>query len=267
MWVGRVENKVCLVTGGGSGLGRADAIALAKEGAKVVITDISRENGEEAAHAAGNGTIFLEHDVAEEDQWQLVIKQTLDHFDELNVVVNNAGMFIPGTVEEVTWDEYRIHQRIHMDGAFFGIKYGIETIKANGKLGSIVNTASTTALLGYHTSFAYGACKGAIRTMTSHAAVHCQQSRYNIRVNCIFPSVIQTPMIEKLYADAAAAAEARGDERRSPVPPEQKLPSPGLGEPMDVGYAVLFLASDEAKFINGAELRVDNGSVVNPAPL
>jgi 3(or 17)beta-hydroxysteroid dehydrogenase len=102
MWVGRVENKVCLVTGGGSGLGRADAIALAKEGAKVVITDISRENGEEAAHAAGNGTIFLEHDVAEEDQWQLVIKQTLDHFDELNVVVNNAGMFIPGTVEEVT---------------------------------------------------------------------------------------------------------------------------------------------------------------------
>jgi 3(or 17)beta-hydroxysteroid dehydrogenase len=166
MQMGRVEDKVCLVTGGGSGLGRADAIALAKEGAKVVITDINKENGEEAAHAAGNGAIFLEHDVAEEDQWQLVIKQTLDHFDELNVVVNNAGMFIPGTVEEVTWDQYRIHQRIHMDGAFFGIKYGIETIKANGKLGAIVNIASTTALLGYHTSFAYGACKGAIRTST-----------------------------------------------------------------------------------------------------
>ena len=103
--------------------------------------------------------------------------------------------------------------------------------------------------------------------MTSLAAIHCQQLRYNIRVNCVFPSVIKTPLIEKLYADAAAAAEARGVERPAPVHPEQQIPSPGLGEPMDVGYAVLFLASDEAKFINGAELRVDNGSVINPAAL
>jgi 3(or 17)beta-hydroxysteroid dehydrogenase len=265
--MGRVEDKVCLVTGGGSGLGRADAIALAKEGAKVVITDISKENGEEAAHAAGNGAIFLEHDVAEDEQWQRVIKQTVDQFGELNVLVNNAGMFIPGSIEDVSWDEYRLHQRIHMDGAFFGMKYGIETIKENGKLGAIVNIASTTALLGYHTSFAYGACKGAIRTMTTHAAVHCQQNRYNIRVNCIFPSVIQTPLIEKLYADAAAAAKAQGVQMPTPVAPEEQLPGPGMGEAMDVGYAVLFLASDEAKFINGAELRVDNCSVINPAPL
>ncbi|MBT3830488.1 MAG: SDR family oxidoreductase [Gammaproteobacteria bacterium] len=265
--MGRVDEKVCLVTGGGSGLGRADAIALAGEGARVVITDISKENGEEAAHAAGNGAIYLPHDVAEDDQWQQVVKQTVDHFGELNVLVNNAGMFIPGSVEDVTWDQYRLHQRIHMDGTFFGIKYGIETIKLNGKPGSIINIASTTALLGYHTSFAYGACKGAIRTMTTHAAVHCQQNRYNIRANCVFPSVIQTPLIEKLYADAAAAAEAKGIEPPAPIPPEEQLPSPGLGEPMDVGYAVLFLASDEAKFINGAELRVDNCSVVNPAPL
>lgn len=265
--MGRVEDKVCLITGGGSGLGRADAIALAREGAKVVITDISKENGEEAAHAAGNGTIYLEHDVAEEDQWQRVIKQTLDHHSELNVLVNNAGMFIPATVEDVTWEHYRIHQRIHMDGAFFGLKYGISNIKVNGKPGSIVNIASTTALLGYHTSFAYGACKGAIRTMSRHAAIHCQQSRYNIRVNCVFPSVIQTPMIDKLYEEAAKAAAASGQTPPPPPPPEEKIPSPGLGEPMDVGMAVLFLASDESKFINGAELRIDNGSVVNPAPL
>ena len=265
--MGRVEDKVCLITGGGSGLGRADAIALANEGAKVVITDVSKENGEEAAHAAGNGAIFLEHDVAEVEQWKSVIKQTVDHFGELNVLVNNAGMFIPASVEDVTWDDYRLHQRIHMDGAFFGLKYGIETIKLNGKLGSIVNIASTTALLGYHTSFAYGACKGAIRTMTTHAAVHCQQNRYKIRVNCIFPSVIQTPLIENMMAQAAAAAEAQGVELPAPISPEEMLPSPGIGEAMDVGYAVLFLASDEAKFINGAELRVDNCSVINPAGL
>jgi len=265
--MGRVEGKVCLVTGGGSGLGRADAMALAGEGGKVIITDINKENGEEAAHAAGNGAIFLEHDVAEQDQWQRVIKQSVDHFGELNVLVNNAGMFIPASLEDVTWDQYRLHQRIHMDGGFFGIKYGIETIKQNGKPGSIINTASTTALLGYHTSFAYGACKGAIRTMSTHAAVHCQQNRYNIRVNCVFPSVIQTPMIEKLYADAAAAAKAAGAEQPTPAPIEERPPSPGQGEPMDVGYTVLFLASDESKFINGAELRVDNCSVINPAAL
>lgn len=265
--MGRVEGKVCLITGGGSGLGRADAIALASEGAKVVITDISTEQGEEAAHAAGNGAIYLEHDVAEDDQWQRVIKQTLDHHGELNVLVNNAGMFIPATIEDVTWEQYRVHQRIHMDGTFFGIKYGIETIKQNGRMGSIINTASTTALLGYHTSFAYGACKGAIRTMTSHAAVHCQQFRYPIRVNCLFPSVIKTPMIEKLYAEAAKAAAANDKPQPAQPTPEQRPPSPGLGEPMDVGYAVLFLASDESKFINGAELRVDNCSVINPAPL
>jgi 3(or 17)beta-hydroxysteroid dehydrogenase len=265
--MGRVEGKVCLITGGGSGLGRADAIALASEGARVVITDVGKENGEEAAHAAGNGAIYLAHDVAEEAEWQRVIKQTLDHHGELNVLVNNAGMFIPADVEHVSWDQWRLHQRIHMDGAFFGLKYGIETIKQNEKMGSIVNIASTTALLGYHTSFAYGACKGAIRTMTSHAAVHCQQNRYSIRVNCVFPSVIQTPMIEKLYAEAAAAAAASGKEQPPAPPPEEKPPSPGLGEPMDVGYAVLFLASDESKFINGAELRVDNCSVINPAAL
>lgn len=265
--MGRVEGKVCLVTGGGSGLGRADAIALAAEGAQVVITDINKENGEEAAHAAGNGAIFLEHDVAEDEQWQRVIKQTVDQFGELNVLVNNAGMFIPATIEDVTWEQYRLHQRIHMDGGYFGMKYGIETIKLNGKPGSIINIASTTALLGYHTSFAYGACKGAIRTMTTHAAVHCQQSRYSIRVNCLFPSVIVTPMIEKLFANAAAAAKAAGVEQPTPPPPDQRPPSPGQGEPMDVGYAVLFLASDESKFINGSELRVDNCSVINPAAL
>ena len=265
--MGRVEGKVCLVTGGGSGLGRADAIALAAEGAQVVITDINKENGEEAAHAAGHGAIFLEHDVAEDDQWQRVIKNTVDQFGELNVLVNNAGMFIPATVEDVTWEQYRLHQRIHMDGGYFGMKYGIETIKQNGKPGSIINIASTTALLGYHTSFAYGACKGAIRTMTTHAAVHCQQNRYSIRVNCVFPSVIQTPLIEKLFADAAAAASASGVDMPVAPPPEERLPSPGHGEPMDVGYAVLFLASDESKFINGAELRVDNCSVINPAAL
>lgn len=258
--MGRMQDKVCFVTGGGSGLGQADVLAMAREGARVVISDIDKKAGEETAHMAGENAIFIHHDVAEQDQWIKVIAKVVDHFGELNVLVNNAGMVIPGNPETCTWEDYRTHQRIHMDGTFFGIKYGIETIKLNGKLGSIVNMASTTALLGYKDTYAYAACKGAVRTMTRAAAVHCQQEKYKIRVNCVFPSVIMTPMIEKLNASRAL------DTPDAPVE-YAKVPSPGIGEPMDVGNAVLFLASDEAKFINGAELRVDNCSVINPAPL
>lgn len=259
--MGRVQDKVCLVTGGGAGLGQADVLALAGEGAKVVITDIDKKGGEETAHKAGGDTIFLEHDVAEQDQWKQVIAQTIDHFGELNVLVNNAGMVIPGNVETASWEDYRTHQRIHMDGTYLGLKYGVETIKLNGKMGSIVNMASTTAMLGYKDSFAYSACKGAVRAMTIASAVHCQQEKYKIRVNCLLPSVIMTPMIEKLNR------EAPRDDRDPTVRYAEETPSPGLGEPMDVGNTVLFLASDESKFINGAELRIDNCSVVNPAPL
>lgn len=260
--MGRVQDKVCLVTGGGSGLGQADVLAMAREGAKVVISDIDKKAGEETAHMAGENAIFMHHDVAERDQWERIIAQTVDHFGELNVLVNNAGMVIPGNVESVTWEDYRTHQRIHMDGTYFGIKYGVETIKLNGKMGSIVNMASTTAMLGYKDVFAYAACKGAVRSMTNAAAVHCQQEKYKIRVNCLLPSVIMTPMIEKMNQE-----NPRPD--RDPIVQDaaDKIPGPGLGEPMDVGNTVLFLASDESKFINGAELRIDNCSVINPAPL
>ncbi|MEN3952363.1 SDR family oxidoreductase [Iodidimonas sp. SYSU 1G8] len=259
--MGRVQDKVCLVTGGGSGLGRADVLALAREGARVVITDIDQKGGEETAQQAGCNAIFIEHDVAERSQWERVIARTLDHFGELNVVVNNAGMVRPGNVETCSWDDYQLHQRIHMDGTYLGLKYGIETIKRNGKPGSIINMASTTALMGYKEVFAYAACKGAVRSMTNAAAIHCQQEGYRIRVNCLLPGVIVTPLVLGLRA------QTTGEASQIQQNPVETKPGPGLGEPMDVGNTVLFLASDESKFINGAELRIDNAACVNPAPL
>jgi 3(or 17)beta-hydroxysteroid dehydrogenase len=261
--MGRVQDKVCLVTGGGSGLGRADVLALAREGAKVVVTDIDRQGGEETVHQAGGNAIFIEHDVAERGQWERVIARTLDHFGDLNVVVNNAGMVKPGNVETCSWEDYQLHQRIHMDGTYLGLKYGIETIKRNGRPGSIINMASTTALMGYKDVFAYAACKGAVRSMTNAAAIHCQQQRYPIRVNCLLPGVIVTPLVLGLRAQTAATGEAQQIQKEQ----GEAKPGPGLGEPMDVGNTVLFLASDESKFINGAELRIDNAACVNPAPL
>jgi 3(or 17)beta-hydroxysteroid dehydrogenase len=254
--MGRVEGKVCLITGGGSGLGRADAIRLAEEGAKVVVTDVDVTGGEETASLAGNGTIFMQQDVIDEDRWQTVVADTVAQFGKLNVLVNNAGIVIPGTVESITTEEWRLQQQIHMDGAFFGLKYGIDAIKQNGEPGSIINMSSTTALQGYSMAFAYGAAKGAIRTMTKHAAVHCLNLGYKIRVNSLHPGVIDTPMVRNL---AGVAATAAADD--APPPPPNPV---GLGEPLDVANAVLFLASDESKFINGVELPIDNTATIQP---
>lgn len=250
--MGRVEGKVCLVTGGGSGLGRADCIRLAEEGAKVVVTDVDVQGGEETVKLAGSNAIFMEHDVVDEDRWQTVIADTVSQFGKLNVLVNNAGIVIPGNVESVTTEEWRLQQSIHMDGAFFGMKYGIAAIKQNGEPGSIINMSSTTALQGYSMVFAYGAAKGALRTMTKHAAVHCLNSGYKIRVNSLHPGVINTPMVQNLAAGG-------------PIPDSPPPVSPvGLGEPIDVANTVLFLASDESKFINGVELPIDNTATVQP---
>ena len=158
--MGRIEGKVCLVTGGGGGLGRADAIRLAEEGGKVVITDVNVAGGEETAQMAGNGAIFIRQDVADEDGWQAVIRQTADHFGKLNVLVNNAGIVLVKNVETTTTEEWRRVQSIMSDGVFFGLKYGIGLIKQNGDRNSIINISSTAALLGYAPFFAYAAAGG-----------------------------------------------------------------------------------------------------------
>ena len=141
------------------------------------------------------------------------------------------------------------------DGVFWGMKYGIDAIKANGERGSIINVSYTAAILGYPPFFAYAAAKGAVRSMTKSAAIHCQQSGYSIRVNSIHPGGIDTPMIR---------AGGIADDDAPPAPPANMSPGPGIGEPIDVANTVLFLASDESKFINGAEIMIDNGTIIQP---
>jgi 3(or 17)beta-hydroxysteroid dehydrogenase len=253
--MGRVEGKVCLITGGGSGLGRADAIRLAEEGARVVVTDVNREAGEETAHLASNGAIFLEQDVADEQGWTRVLDAVERECGKLNVLVNNAGIVVVKDVENTTTEEWRKVQSIMTDGVFFGLKYGIGLIKRNGERGSIINVSSTAALLGFPPYFAYSAAKGAVRSMTKSAAIHCQNSRYPIRVNSIHPGAIATAMVAKATSEGGTGAEEAG---------EGQPPGPGLGDPVDVANTVLYLASDESKFVNGAELVIDNGYTVSP---
>ncbi len=255
--MGRIEGKVCLVTGAGGGLGRADAIRLAEEGGKVVVTDVNVAGGEETAQLAGNGAIFIKQDVTDEHGWQQVLKQTADHFGKLNVLVNNAGIVIVKTVESTTTEEWRRLHAIMTDSVFFGMKYGIGLMKQNDDRNSIINISSTAAFLGYPPFFAYSASKGAVRSMTKSAAIHCQQSGYRIRVNSVHPGGIATAMIRQAQAEGGTAPRPSDAGNAQP-------PGPGLGDPEDVANMVLFLASDESKHVNGAELLVDNATVIQP---
>jgi 3(or 17)beta-hydroxysteroid dehydrogenase len=251
--MGRVDGKVAIVTGGSQGLGKADCEALAREGARVVITDIKVADGEALARqlnkARPGSALFLEQDVRDEQRWQEVIARTVREFGRLDVLVNNAGIAIPATPEATTLEQFRLHIAVMSEGTFLGCKHAIPAMRESGG-GSIINMASVATHLGYPAFFAYSAAKGAIRGMTKSIAVWCQMQKYNIRCNSLHPGAIDTPMVTE-------ASRVLG------IPDEYYTSSgPGLGRPQDVAGIVVFLASDESRFINGAELVADNALTI-----
>lgn len=251
--MGRVAGKVALVTGGGSGLGRADCEALAREGAMVVVTDVKIEPAQQVAEEIGNGAVALALDVASEEAWIEVIAAIEQRFGRLDILVNNAGVVAMADVEEETLERFRWVNAVMSEGVFLGCKYAIPLMNKGGG-GSIINMSSTGALLGYPIYLAYSAAKGAVRSMTKSIAVMCQEKGYRIRCNSVHPGAIETPMVQ--------LAEGRlGQEQAIP---EGVLPHGAKGAPKDVANMVLFLASDESRYVTGGEFVVDNGLVVRP---
>ncbi|QQN75122.1 SDR family oxidoreductase [Croceicoccus sp. YJ47] len=250
--MGRVDGKIAIVTGGGSGLGAADCRMLAKEGATVVVTDIDRASAQAIADEIGNDAIALEHDVASEDAWKKVMQEVEKTFGLLDILVNNAGVVLSADIEDTTLEQYRWVNSVMSDGVFLGCKHAIPLMNRNDG-GSIINMSSTGALLGYPIFLAYSAAKGAVRSLTKSVAVMCQEKGYAIRCNSIHPGAIETPMVQK--------AEGREAED---VPAEGILPPGKPGHPDDIAAMVVFLASGESRFINGAEMVVDNGLTVRP---
>ena len=250
--MGRVSGKVALVTGAAVGLGRADAIALVREGAKVCITDVNVAAGEALAaelNASHPGSaFFLRQDVRDEAEWTRVVEAVKQRFGGLNILVNNAGIVIIGTPESATLEQFRMHQAVMSEGVFLGCKAAMPVIRDSGG-GSIINMSSVASHLGYPVFFAYSAAKGAVRAMTKAIAVHCQMNKYNIRCNSIHAGAMHTPMVENATKELGMTMDMY----------EQ---GPGLGKPEDVANLVLFLASDESRFVNGAELLIDNALVV-----
>ena len=250
----RVQDKVALVTGGAMGIGAACAKMLASEGAAVSVTDIDVTRGSEIAeqiNCAGGAAIFLEHDVGEEAAWRHAIEATVDRFNRLDIVVNNAGLGIGGDVEHATLDDWHRLMRVNLDGVFLGTKYGVQTLRRYGG-GSIVNLSSIEGLVGDPNLAAYNSSKGGVRLLTKSAALYCAKAGYKIRVNSVHPGYVWTPMVEN-YLRAAGEVEA-GRRRIDALHPVGHI-----GEPDDIAYGVLYLASDESKFMTGAELVIDGG--------
>lgn len=251
--MGRVSGKVALVTGAAKGIGKAAAALLATEGAKVVLTDVDEAAGAEAAAAItakGGAALFLRHDVAREEEWIAVIARGVERFGRLDILVNNAGLGIAGTAEDTTLEAWRTLMSVNLDGVFLGTKHAIRAMKGHG--GSIINLSSIEGLVGDPNLAAYNASKGGVRIFTKSAALHCARSGYKIRVNSIHPGYIWTPMVQNHL-------RSMGDVDAGRKLLDQLHPIGHVGEPDDIAYGVLYLASDEAKFITGSELVIDGG--------
>ena len=253
--MGRVQDKVAIVTGGASGVGKADAILLAREGARVVLTDVNEKDGtavEKEIAAKGGTAVFMQHDIASEADWQRVIGATKQKFGGLDVLVNNAAILLPGSIEDASLEQWQKIMRVNADGYFLGCHYAYKAMLERGG-GSIVNMSSMAGIGGVSSFCAYSASKGAVAAMTRAIAAHARFNAHKIRCNSIHPDGIKTPMVFNLQAsrDPKKSSQVRATDAKQVMA--------RFADPEDIANLVLFLASDESRFIQGAEVRIDNG--------
>jgi NAD(P)-dependent dehydrogenase (short-subunit alcohol dehydrogenase family) len=256
---GRVEGKNALITGGAQGLGEATARMLVREGARVVITDVN-EAGAKAVAASINAqhkgaAVAFRHDVTKEDEWVAAIAEAERAFGGLHILVNNAGIGLTKDLEAITLEEWRLVHAIDLDGVFLGCKHAIaliaKTAQATKLGGSIVNISSISGIIAGHNMAAYNSAKAAVRHLSKSVALYCARKGYNIRSNSVHPVFIATPILDPLVA--------RFGKEDAYAKLGRQVPLGHIGEPDDIAYAVLYLASDESKFVTGAELKVDGG--------
>lgn len=247
-----LEGACALVTGGGSGIGRATALAFAREGARIVVSDVNAERGDETVRlveAAGGEARFVPLDVTDEPAWEWALAAAADAFGPLRVLVNNAGVLpeqIP--LEETTLASWRRVNAVNLDGVFLGVKHGIRTMRGSG--GAIVNLSSVYGLVGAAHIGGYGAAKAGVASLTRSAAVECAALGYPIRINAVCPGYVDTGMTEE-------TSVALGYDVREAM--AKQAPMKRVGRPEEVAEAIVFLASERSAFTTGTTLTMDGG--------
>lgn len=252
---GRVRGKTALVTGAAQGIGQATAAMLARHGARVLMTDINGDGVAAAAAAVnaelGAGTAFaIRHDVTSEADWKAAVAAARDALGGLSVLVNNAGIAQLGSVEDLSLEDWRHGMSVNTDSVFLGCRTALPVMR-DSQPGSIVNLSSIAGLIASHNFAVYNASKAAVWMLTKSVALHCARNGWDIRCNSVHPTFIRTPILDALIAQR--------DEATVIAKLARQVPLGRLGEADEVANAILYLASDESRFMTGAEVKLDGG--------
>ncbi|GMN03996.1 SDR family oxidoreductase [Erythrobacter sp. MTPC3] len=253
----RCEGKLALVTGGAQGLGRAHCIRLAQEGARVLATDINGEGAAETAEIVnaemGAGTAFsIAHDVTDPADWEAAVDAAREHLGGLNVLVNNAGIGVAGNIETCKFEDWQRCFSINVDSIFHGCQKALPLMRDHAP-GSIINISSIAGLIASDTMPAYNASKASVWMLSKSIALHCAKNNMQIRCNSVHPTFVDTPILD----GTAKAHSLDKDVLLSKL--ARQIPLRFVGEPNDIANAVVYLASDESRFMTGAEIKLDGG--------
>jgi NAD(P)-dependent dehydrogenase (short-subunit alcohol dehydrogenase family) len=258
----RVERKVALVTGAANGIGRSAAVLLAREGAKIVATDLQDEKGAgllRELRAVGGEAEYYHHDVTREEDWQSIVAQVSSRFGRLDVLVNNAGIGLSGPVVDMAFADWKRQVAVNLDGVFLGVKHSLPLMRAGGG-GSIINVSSIAGIKASPNVSGYCATKGGVRLFTKSVALECAAAKDGVRVNSLHPGITETAIWDTLIGTVEDGSN--GGRERGPTLDkltERAVPLGYKAAPEDIANGILWLASDESRYVTGTELVIDGG--------